>query len=329
MRSRVRVISSALVCLAIVAAAVPGSYRQAAATSSSVGVFTLGLGGWQVQTSAIASQSGSAIATPLFDATTWLKVKPDDAGAPGTEIEALLQNGACPNVFFSTNVLNCFGYSGHVGPVVVPQFAVPWWFRTEFSSGLQAGQDASLVINGVVGQADVWVNGHEVATQATVQGAFTRYIFDVTNLIGVGDTVNTLALEVYPNDPTSMYTLDDVDWNQIPPDNNTGIQFPILLHVSNALGLDNAHVMQSTAANLSQSTLTVKADIANHDTISSQSGTVTAIVTAPDSTTPAIQLSQAGRCSRARPNPYRSHPRRSRAPKSGGHTEWAASRSIP
>ena len=31
---------------------------------------------------------------------------------------------------------------------------------------------------------------------------------------------------LYPNDPNTMFTLDDVDWTQIPPDNNTGIQFP-------------------------------------------------------------------------------------------------------
>ena len=36
---------------------------------------------------------------------------------------------------------------------------------------------------------------------------------------------------MYPNNPSTMFTLDDVDWNQIPPDNNTGIQFPVQLHV--------------------------------------------------------------------------------------------------
>ena len=46
--------------------------------------------------------------------------------------------------------------------------------------------------------------------------------------------MNTLALEVYPNNPNTMFTLDNVDWTQIPPDNNTGIQFPIQLHTSGA-----------------------------------------------------------------------------------------------
>ena len=65
-----------------------------------------------------------------------------------------------------------------------------------------------------------------------MQGDFTRYTFDITNLLRRG--ANSLALEVYPNDPTTMFTLDNVDWTQIPPDNNTGIQFPIQLHTLGA-----------------------------------------------------------------------------------------------
>ena len=102
---------------------------------------------------------------------------------------------------------------------------------------MRPGQDAKLVINGVMGQADVWVNGTEVATEATVEGDYTSYTFDVTSLLRRG--TNSLALELFPNNPSTMFTLDDVDWNQIPPDNNTGIQFPVQLHVSDALGIGN------------------------------------------------------------------------------------------
>ena len=62
-------------------------------------VSTLGQGGWKVQSSGTATQSGKTISTPGFSTSSWLSVKRDDAGAPGTEIEALLQNGTCPNVF--------------------------------------------------------------------------------------------------------------------------------------------------------------------------------------------------------------------------------------
>ncbi len=261
---------------------------SAAPPTGSTALSDLGSGGWKVLTSATATQTGAQISTPGFATTGWLSVANDDAGAPGTEVEALLQNGACPNVFFSTNMKTCFGYMKTIGRDTIKQFGVPWWFRTDFTPGLQTGQQATLIVNGVVGAADVWVNGHEVATSATVTGAYTRFGFDITGLMAGG--TNSLAIEMYPNDPTTMYTLDNVDWTQIPPDNNTGIQFPVQLQVGGALIDSNAHVLQSNAADLSSSALTVKTDITNTAS-SPQTGLVTATITPPGSGTP-VTVSQ-------------------------------------
>ena len=131
-----------------------------------------------------------------------------------------------------------------IGADTVPRFGVPWWWRTSFTPDLRPGQHATLIVNGVIGSASVWVNGHEVATPATVTGAYTRFAFDITGLVRPG--TNTVAIEVNPNDPNTMFTLDDVDWNQIPPDNNTGIQFPVQLAVDGALSDSNAHVLEPT-----------------------------------------------------------------------------------
>jgi exo-1,4-beta-D-glucosaminidase len=195
------------------------------------------------------------ISTPGFSTSGWLGVRPDDAGAPGTEIDALLQNGACPQVFFSTRMKDCFGYTDQW--VAIGRFAVPWWYRTDFRAPRRG--HAEVVVNGIVGAGDVWVNGTKVGT---VQGAFTRYAFDVTRLLR--HRRNTLAIEVQPNDPNKMFTLDDVDWNQIPPDDHTGIQFPVQLHTSQAVALGNAHVVEDNAPDLSSSTLTVKGDVTNN-----------------------------------------------------------------
>ncbi len=173
---------------------------------------------------------------------------------------------------------SCFGYMEAIGPETVAEFAVPWWFRTEYEPDLQAGEHAQLIVNGVVGQADLWVNGHELATHATLQGDYTRHTFDLTGLLHPGR--NALALEVYPNDPASMFTLDDVDWNQIPPDNNTGIQFPLQLHTSGALAIAGVHALEDNAPDLSSSQLTLKGEVSNQ-TASAQSATVTATVTPP------------------------------------------------
>jgi exo-1,4-beta-D-glucosaminidase len=257
---------------------------------------TLGLGGWQVQSSALVPAFGQEISEPGFPTGTWLAVRPDDAGAVGTEINALLQNGACPNVFVGEEMRNCFGYMNAIGPVSVAQFAVPWWFRTGFDEDLGAGEHAQLIVNGVVGEADLWVNGHELAgaqregaAQPALQGDLTRYTFDITGLVHPG--ANSLALEVYPNDPASMFTLDDVDWNQIPPDNNTGIQFPLQLHTSGPLALEDVHVLQNDAPSLASAALTLAGEVTN-DSDTTQTGTVSATVTPPAGGGAAITVSK-------------------------------------
>ena len=230
-------------------------------SAASAAVRDLGGSGWQVQSSARATQSGAAISRPGFNAGSWLRVRNDDGGAPGTEIEALVQNGACPHVYVSTNLKRCFGYMHRIGRETVPRFAVPWWYRTTFTARTGAGRHASLVVNGVVGQADVYLNGHQVATQATVQGAFTQYRFDVTRWLRPG--VNAVALRLAPNDPLTMFTLDNVDWTQIPPDNNTGIQFPVQLHSTGPVSLTDAHVVQRDTPGVTRAALTLKARVAN------------------------------------------------------------------
>lgn len=269
------------------------------ADTGSSDLTNLGAGGWTVQSSAVATQSGAQISAPGFSTAGWLPVSNDDAGAPGTEIEALAQNGRCPgatalqpvnlstdspsSVFFGSNMKSCYGFMSAIGADTVPEFDVPWWWRTDFTPGLAAGQVATLIVNGVVGAATVWVNGQQVATSATVTGAYTRFSFNVTSLIQPG--TNSLAIEITPNNPSTMFTLDDVDWNQIPPDNNTGIQFPVQLAVDGALSDGNARVVQDNAADLSTSALTVKTDITNN-TAAAQAGVVTATITPPGGGTP-------------------------------------------
>ncbi len=245
------------------------------ASTASASKVTVGLRGWQVQSSAKAPQSGKRISTPGFATGSWLHVRRDDAGAVGTEVNALIQTGHCPRVFFSTNMKRCFGYMKKIGPDTIKRFAVPWWFRTRFTSHLTHSEHAQLIINGVVGEADVWLNGKRIATHSTVQGDYTRYTFNVTGSLRHG--TNALALRLYPNNPQRMFTLDNVDWTQIPPDNNTGIQFPIQLHTSGPLALSDAHVVQHDAPNFSSATLTVKGLITN-ESGAKRSGSVAASV---------------------------------------------------
>ena len=112
-----------------------GSAARAAvnvpAAPGSTDLTNLGASGWEVLSSAIATQTGAQISTPGFSTSTWLPVSNDDAGAPGTEIEALAQNGKCPgdtalqpvnqstssanSVFFSSNMQTCYGSMSKIG----------------------------------------------------------------------------------------------------------------------------------------------------------------------------------------------------------------------
>src|SRR4029077_13114573 len=145
-------------------AAAPGNHAAASlnapAGTGATDVANLGTGGWTVQSSAVATQTGAQISTPGFKTSTWLPVTNDDAGAPGTEIEALAQNGKCPgdtalqpvnqgtsspnSVFFSNNMQLCYGNMTKIGPDTVAEFDVPWWWRTDFTPNLTSGQTATL-----------------------------------------------------------------------------------------------------------------------------------------------------------------------------------------
>ncbi|MBB4684442.1 glycosyl hydrolase 2 galactose-binding domain-containing protein [Amycolatopsis jiangsuensis] len=261
----------------------PASAQAPALPSQPHGKSVVGRAGWQVLTTAKVPDGGEKVSQPGYSTSGWLPVKPDDAGAPGTEITALLQNGRCPDVFYSDTMRKCFGYVDKLGPVTTKPFSDPWWYRTDFNPGFRQGKNAKLTIPGIVGEGDVWVNGTQVAGRDLVSGAFAAHTFDVTKLLRPGR--NSLAVKVYPNDPTSMYTVDGVDWGQIPPDNNTGIQYPPTLQLSDTLTGDNAHVVQDNAADLSTSSLTVKTDVTNNaDT--AQTGDVSATVTPPGAGAP-------------------------------------------
>src|SRR5258707_8535971 len=180
------------------AAAVANALLNSPSDAGASDIPNLGSGGWEVQSSAVATQTGAQISTPGFSTSPWLPVANDDAGAPGTEIEALAQNGKCPgdtalqpvnqgssspnSVFFSTNMESCYGFMGSIGADTVAQFSVPWWWRADFTPNLQAGQVATLILNGVGGSADGWVNGQGGATSRPVTRAYPKVTFHITRL---------------------------------------------------------------------------------------------------------------------------------------------------
>jgi len=166
---------------------------------------------WQIQSSAKAQQGGAEISSAGFSTQGWYPVS-----GRATVMAGLLENRTYENVFYGDN-LRAVEEPDSSGNV----FLVPWWYRTEFTLRKEALQTRTLLrINGIIASADVWLNGHLVAEQTTVAGAYPVHEFDVTSWVRAG--VNILALRVHPGDPRTSLSIGWVDWNPTPPDNNMG-----------------------------------------------------------------------------------------------------------
>src|SRR5215469_2078284 len=172
---------------------------------------TTAIAGWQIQESAKAQQRGAEISAAGYATRGWYPVS-----GHATVMAGLLENGTYKNLFYSDNLRTAQppDSSGDL-------FVIPWWYRTEFSVA-EGGQGIRtlLRINGMIASADVWVNGHQVADQAAVAGAYPVEELDVTRWVHAG--INGLALLVHPADPRASLSIGWVDWNPTPPDNNMG-----------------------------------------------------------------------------------------------------------
>jgi exo-1,4-beta-D-glucosaminidase len=222
---------------------------------------------WQIQSSAKAQQGGAEVSSAGFSTKDWYPVS-----GRATVMAGLLENGTYQNVFYGDN-LRAVAEPDSNGEL----FVIPWWYRTEFTLAKGSpGIRTLLRINGMISSADVWLNGHPVAEQAAVVGAYPVHELDVTPLVQAG--INTLALRVRPADPRTSLSIGWVDWNPPPPDNNMGpwrgvdivrtgpveIRFP---QVTSTLSLPD----------LARAALTVKVEARNLDA-SAHDATITGTV---------------------------------------------------
>ena len=173
--------------------------------NGSVGHVTV-IAHWQIQSSAKVQESGAEISSDGFSTDGWSPVS-----GRATVMAGLMENGKYKDVFHDDDLRT----------VARHHFVVPWWYRTQFTLTKGAdGRHTLLRTNGVIGGADLWMNGHEIADHAAIAGAYPLHEFDVTQWVHEG--TNTLALRVHPADPQLDFSMGWVDWNPSPPDNNMG-----------------------------------------------------------------------------------------------------------
>ncbi len=163
------------------------------------------------QSSAKAQESGAEISSAGFSTHDWYSVS-----GRATVMAGLLESGKYDNVFYGDNL----GAVGDPDANGTP-FVTTWWYRSDFTLAAGApGSRTLLRVNGMIPSADVWLNGHLVADQTVVAGAYPVNEFDVTAWVQAGN--NVVSLQVHPAEPRRDLSIGWVDWNPTPPDNNMG-----------------------------------------------------------------------------------------------------------
>ena len=130
--------------------------------------------GWRLQSGDRVTESGGTISTNGFRPEGWYQTT-----VPTTVFGALIDNHVYPDPYFGMNLAGVPGasYSTKAGmqylehnfsnvpmPADSP-FRAPWWFRKEFGwSGESKGRRVWLHFDGINYRANVWLNGHAIAT---------------------------------------------------------------------------------------------------------------------------------------------------------------------
>jgi exo-1,4-beta-D-glucosaminidase len=189
--------------------------------------------GWMVQTSARVGENGAVISTQAFRPQGWYPT-----AVPSTVLAALVRNRVYPNPDYGMNLRSIPGTTypigGNFAMIPMPSdspFRSGWWYRTQCSiSSSVRGKQVWLHFQGINDRANVWLNGHQVATTDQVSGMFRQYDFNITPDTLPGAT-NTLAVEVFAPTPHDL-SISFVDWMPLPPDKDMGIYRSVFLTTS-------------------------------------------------------------------------------------------------
>ena len=141
--------------------------------------------GWAIQSSAKVTAGGEAVSRPGFATAGWHR-----ATVPTTVVSALVADGTFPDPYYGMNLRKIPGTTYAIGKnfsnIAMPAdspFAVPWWYRTEFTLPPEAaGKTLWLHLDGVNFRFDAWLNGKKIADAAKTAGAYRVHVIDVTGV---------------------------------------------------------------------------------------------------------------------------------------------------
>ena len=227
--------------------------------------------GWYMQSSAKIEGAGDALSMPGVSVDGWYGVT-----VPKTVLAGLVDNGVYEDPYYGLNMKSIPGYQDGAWLIQKEDspFRDPWWYRVQFDMpAKQAGRFFTLHFEGINYEANIWLNGKQVAGNDTVIGMFRRFEFPVTELLSYGGK-NVLAVEIIPPGllPDLEYKTKQIeattgwdDHNPQPPDMNMGIWQPVYLREQGAISIRHAYVESDLdVSGLEQARLTVSAWLRNN-----------------------------------------------------------------
>jgi exo-1,4-beta-D-glucosaminidase len=220
--------------------------------------------GWLIQSSAKVTEKGDTISTTRFQPHDWYP-----SSVPSTVLSALVDAKVYPDPYFGMNLRAIPGTTYDIGqnfsnrptPPDSP-FGVSWWYRTEFTLPSSVkGKTLRLNFDAINYRANIWLNGHQVASSDQAVGMYRMFEYDITDAASPG-AVNTLAVEVFPPTPTDL-SITFVDWNPMPPDKDMGLVRDVYIRTSGPVAVRNTQVVTKLDTPPDQAHLTIATDLQN------------------------------------------------------------------
>lgn len=206
------------------------------------------LSNWKLCSSEKFNYKGVELSDPDIDLNDWYSVR-----VPSTVLSSLVKNEVYKDPYFGKDL----------DEIPTEQFQLPWWYRTEFDlSTEEVSNIVHISFEGINYRANIWLNGILISDTTTVNGAYRRFKFGITNAIISGK--NILVVEVIPP-KAGDFSIGFVDWNPNPPDNNVGIFREVIVDFNGGVSILNPFVeSQVDLESLASAELKITASLINH-----------------------------------------------------------------
>ncbi|TAM96441.1 MAG: hypothetical protein EPN39_13635, partial [Chitinophagaceae bacterium] len=218
---------------------------------------------WMIHSVELLQEGGHQISTATFQPNGWYPVE-----VPTTVLAALVKNKAYKEIYTDDDqdeipANKDLHFDRNLTKIPLYKFNVPWWYRTTFTLPKEsARQIVRLQFDGINYRADIWLNGHKIASADTLNGSFRQFTLNVTPYVKSG--VNVLAVEVsrpWPGDLAPGFA----DWNPVPPDHNMGLWRPVHLLISGPVTIDRPFIQTKVdTATLDDADLTISTVVHNY-----------------------------------------------------------------